>query len=114
MPTAADFGLIDDELELLRAGLYEWDGSASLTDTVARALRFESEADFTVQRRRMERSLGQGEPMSFADWRSVLLATEVVLASDVVGSGVDWETATGIRDADALRLLRSVQRKIVR
>ncbi|GAA3334482.1 hypothetical protein HP467_00430 [Curtobacterium albidum] len=42
-----------------------------------------------------------------------LLATELVFVSDVVGSGTDWETTTGIRDADALRLLRSLQRKIV-
>ncbi|QKS21463.1 hypothetical protein HUN58_17345 [Curtobacterium sp. Csp1] len=41
------------------------------------------------------------------------VATELVFVSDVVGSGTDWETTTGIRDADALRLLRSLQRKIV-
>ncbi len=104
MPTAADFGLNDDELDLLRAGLREWGGSARLPHTVARAMRFESEADFTVQRRRTERSLSQGEPMSFSDWRRVLLATEVVFASDVVGSGLragptrsqsgEWSSAT--------------------
>lgn len=114
MPTAPDFGILDDERILLRAGLREWGGPARLTDSMAMAIGFESKAEFFVQSRRIDRSLAQGAPMSFADWRRALLATEVVFASDVVGSGLDWETTTGIRDADALRLLRSLQRKIVR
>lgn len=113
MPGAADFTITDDEVDLLRAGLREWGGPASLTDSMAIAIGFASTADFFVQSQRMLESLAHGTPMPFADWRRALLATEVVFASDVVGSGIEWETTTGIRDVDALRLLRSVQRKIV-
>ncbi|MDM7888577.1 hypothetical protein QUG98_08930 [Curtobacterium sp. RHCJP20] len=52
--------------------------------------------------------------MPIDDWRRTLLATEVVFASDIVGSGIEWETATGVRDATALQLLRSLQRKLAR
>jgi hypothetical protein len=114
MPNGADLELNDDERDLLRTGLAEWGGSAHLTDSMARAMGFEDRADFSVQNRRIVASLAAGEALSRADWRRALLATEVVFASDVVGSGLDWETTTGICDADTLRLLRSLQRKMTR
>ena len=43
--------------------------------------------------------------------RAVL--TELVFASDLVGSGVDWATTTGFNDDETIRLLRSIQRKLV-
>jgi hypothetical protein len=52
--------------------------------------------------------------LSRDDWRRVLLATEVVFASDVFGSGLDWSTTTGFSDADSISLLRSIQRKMPR
>jgi hypothetical protein len=110
MPNGADLELNDDERDLLRTGLAEWGGSAHLTDSMARAMGFEDRADFSVQNRRIVASLAAGEALS----RRALLATEVVFASDVVGSGLDWETTTGICDADTLRLLRSLQRKMTR
>ena len=79
---------------------------------MAVAIGFRSVTDFFVQRQRIDGALAAGASMSSTDWRSALLATEVVFASDVVGSGVEWETTTDISDADALRLLRSVQRKV--
>lgn len=106
--------MADDELDLLRAGLREWGGPAALTDPLARVLGFAGVDDFLVARQRIRDCLDQGAPVPFTDWRRTLLATEVVFVSDVVGSGIDWETTTGICDADALRLLRSLQRKLVR
>ncbi|MGN8048831.1 hypothetical protein ACTJKO_11420, partial [Curtobacterium sp. 22159] len=113
VPTAADFGITDDEVNVLRAGVREWGGPASLTEPVARAIGFTSVQDFFIQSQRIEACLRGGGSMSFAEWRRTLLATELVFVSDVIGSGTDWETTTGIRDAEALRLLRSLQRKIV-
>lgn len=114
MPTGDDLELTGDERDLLRAGLREWGGPARLTDSMAVAIGFRSATDFFVQAKRIDRALAAGASMSSADWRSALLATEVVFASDVVGSGVEWETTTGISDADAIRLLRSIQRKVSR
>lgn len=106
--------MTDDELDLLCVGLREWGGSGDLTDPLARAFGFAGVDDFFVQGQRIAECLDQGAPMPFTDWRRTLLATEVVFVSDVVGSGVDWETTTGIGDLDALRRLRSLQRKLDR
>lgn len=50
--------------------------------------------------------------MSQVDWVRTLLATEIVFASDVVGSGLDWPITSGLPDEETMHLLRSVQRKI--
>lgn len=55
-----------------------------------------------------------GEVLSSQDWRRVLLAAESVFASDVVGSGLDWPITTGIPDAEAIAILRGLQRKLPR
>ncbi len=114
MPSAADFCLTEDEVGLLRSGLNEWGGSANLTDVLAEALGFTSTDDFFEQSRRVGAVLDRGGPMPIDDWRRTLLATEVVFASDIVESGIEWETATGVRDATALQLLRSLQRGLAR
>lgn len=74
---------------------------------------FKSVEDSFAQAERIRECLRGGTSMPLADWRRTLVATELVFVSDVVGSGIDWATTTGIRDAHALRLLRSLQRKIV-
>jgi hypothetical protein len=47
-------------------------------------------------------------------WRQVLLAVEVVFASDVVGSGLDWRITSGISDEESIAILRGLQRKLPR
>lgn len=39
---------------------------------------------------------------------------EIVFASDVFGSGIDWSTTVGRTDEETIRILRSLQRKIAR
>jgi hypothetical protein len=55
-----------------------------------------------------------GEALTTSDWRQVLLAVEIVFASDVVGSGLDWRITSGISDEESLALLRGLQRKLPR
>ena len=49
--------------------------------------------------------------MTAKDWQRLLLATEVVFASDLIGSGHDWPITTGFADERTIHLLRSIQRK---
>ncbi len=51
------------------------------------------------------------EPLTARDWGRALLATELCFASSF-GSTIDWETTTGIRHAEAIALLRSLQHKL--
>ena len=61
---------------------------------------------------RLVDALDSERPLSRLDWLRVLLATEVVFASDTLGSGTDWSITTGLSDDETTRLLRSVQRKL--
>jgi hypothetical protein len=108
-----EFDLTDEERFLLNRGLVEWGGPAYCTDALAVAMGFDSVADLAVQQRRLLKQLNAGVPMSRWDWTRTLLATEIVFASDVVGSGVEWPTTTGLDDARSLEVLRDLQRKLV-
>lgn len=64
--------------------------------------------------RRLREALDGGEPLTRSQWRKAVLATEIVFASDVVGSGWDWSITTGLSDEETIKLLRVVQRKVAR
>ena len=104
--------LTSDERDVLNRGLLEWGGPARCTDALAIAMGFENVADLAVQRRRLLGSLEAREPLSRWDWTRILFATEIVFASDVVGSGVEWPITTGLDDARTLEVLRDLQRKL--
>lgn len=113
MPNRAAYNLTDDERELLWRGLFEWGGPASPTKAMAVAMGFLDVSDLLKEGSRMMADIREGRPLTYVDWRRALLATEIVFASDVVGSGVDWSTTTGLQDEETIRMLRSIQRKLV-
>jgi hypothetical protein len=46
------------------------------------------------------------------DWARVLFLGEITWASCLVGAALDFEIVTGFSDAEAIAVLRSLQRKI--
>jgi hypothetical protein len=104
--------LTDDEVRVLCHGLLEWGGPARCTDRMAVAMGFEDVEDLWGQGERIRQALADRQPLSQRDWVRALLATEIVFASAVLGSGTDWEATSGLSDADTIRILRSAQRKI--
>jgi hypothetical protein len=58
-------------------------------------------------------ALRASEPLTAKDWERVLLATEIVFVSDIVGAGSDWEAVIGLSDGETLRILRRLQEKII-
>jgi hypothetical protein len=106
--------LTDQERHVMARGFAEWGGPAHSTDALAVAMGFEGTEDLYVQARRLSRSVEAGEPLSRQDWRRCVIATEIVFASDVFGSGVDWQTTTGLADELTIQVLRSIQRKVAR
>lgn len=102
------------ERTLLRFGLSEWGGPARCTDELAMAMGFRNMLDVFSEGDRLRDALAAELPLSRLDWCRTLLATEIVFASNLVGSGRDWSITTGIPDAEALTTLRSVQRKLTR
>ncbi|MFD6177612.1 MULTISPECIES: hypothetical protein [unclassified Isoptericola] len=100
------------EIALLSRALYEWGGPAHASDLLARGMGF-ADAHTLVQRcAALGTDLKQDTPLEAADWARVLLAVEIVFASDLVGSGTDWRTTTGMDDVETIRLLRTIQRKL--
>ncbi|MEV4418273.1 hypothetical protein [Catellatospora sp. NPDC049609] len=106
--------LTDAERHVLIRGFAEWGGPARCTDALAVAMGFRGVEDLHVEGRRMSESIRSGHPLSRKDWRCALIATEVVFASDIFGSGVEWSTTTGLSDEETIKILRSLQRKLAR
>lgn len=104
--------LSDDEIYLLRCGLLEWQGPARCTEQMAVAMGFSSVEELFAESLRLRQALSDRRSLPQRDWVRILLATEVVFASDVLGSGRDWHITTGIPDTDTITRLREIQRKI--
>ncbi len=102
------------ERDVLARGLDEWGGPARCTEALAIAMGFEGLDGFLDHCQRLSDAISAGQPLSRRDWRRALLATEIVFASDVVGSGHDWSSTVGLTDGETIHLLRSIQRKITR
>ena len=104
--------LDDTERRLLRWGLVEWGGPAMCTDEMAIAMGFSSVQDLFDSTDRLAAAIGSRSPLPAVDWLRVLLATEIVFASDTIGSGLDWSITSGLSDVESLAALRSVQHKL--
>lgn len=109
-----EFDLDDDERYLLRCGLNEWGGPARCTEELAVAMGFDSVNNMFSEQRRLIDAIDSASALSRLDWLRVVLATEIVFASNLVGSGMDWSITTGLSDEHSLATLRSVQRKVTR
>lgn len=105
------FELSDEERKLLWQGLGQWGGPADLTDAMAVAMGFASTAGFFEEEERLSAALEEKAALPPADWRRILLATEIVFASDIVGAGYEWQTVTGLDDESTLRILRRLQQR---
>ena|SRR5438105_2822021 len=104
--------LTDDESAVLRAGLDAWGGPARATQEIAVAIGFRDNADLLAEGDRIRIALETRQPLSPLDWARAVLATEIAFASQLVGSGEDWEITTGFSDANTIRILRQMQRNL--
>lgn len=100
------------EVELLVRALLEWGGPAHASDELARGMGFAGADGLLEQGRSFRNDLKNDVPIGGADWARILLATEIVFASDVMGSGTEWRTTTGMTDEETIKLLRGIQRKL--
>lgn len=106
--------LDEAERRFLRCGLLDWGGPARPTDALAAAMGFTDAESLSSETWALWQRIEAGERLPADDWRRVLLAVEIVFASDVVGSGLDWRCTSGIPDAESIVLLPSLQRKLPR
>ena len=112
MSESIHLDLTDHERAILRSGLVEWGGPARVTQELAVAMGFKDQDDLFRDGDRLVEALESREPMTPRDWARAILATEIVFVSNLVGSGCDWSITTGFSDADTLKTLREIQRKV--
>jgi hypothetical protein len=103
--------LTGEERYMLDRGLAEWGGPAHCTDAMAVAMGFADVRDLFAEKDRIRAELAAGRSLSRWDWSRTLLATEIVFASDMVGSGWDWQTTTGLDDVRSIQVLRGLPEK---
>jgi hypothetical protein len=106
--------LTAEEIRLVTAGLVEWGGPARCTDALAVAMGFVDVKDLFRQSKWLVTAIRSAEPLSPRDWTRALLATEIVFASDVLGSGSDWVSTVGWSDEKTIHVLRQLQSKLLR
>ncbi|MGW2818941.1 hypothetical protein [Streptomyces sp. NPDC001415] len=106
--------LAEDEIAILRRALLEWCGPARCSDQLAVGMGFTDAQHLVDQCLALRSALASDEPIAPVEWARVLLAVEIVFASDLMGSGVEWPTTTGLDDESTITALRVIQRKLAR
>jgi hypothetical protein len=104
--------LTEDERDFIQQTLEQWGLSAASAPFPFQVLGLSTWEAFGELTVRLENSVIGGEPLTDLDWARLLFLTEVTFASDLVGSGLDFDTVTGFSDFEAVSLLRGLQRKI--
>jgi hypothetical protein len=104
--------LTEREREFIQQALEQWALSASGKPFPFQALGLSTWGEFGELTFRLERAVKDGVPLTDLDWARVLFLTECSFASSLIGSGLDFKIATAFSDAEALGLLRGLQRKI--
>jgi hypothetical protein len=104
--------LTDDERDFIVQSLFQWQGPAAGKPFPFQVLGLSSWEQFSKLVVRLERAVASGEALPNLDWARVLFLTEVTFASSLIGSGLDFVFVTAFSDAEAIALLRALQRKI--
>lgn len=104
--------LLREEVNLLARALLEWGGPARCSNELAIAMGFSGLRDLLSECRRFRVALKGNDPLPPVDWARILLASEIVFVSDIIGTGFGWSAATGISDESAIQSLRCIQRKM--
>ncbi|OLP00993.1 hypothetical protein BVU76_17985 [Mycolicibacterium porcinum] len=107
--------LSSEQKRFLATALSVWGGIASGRSLPIEALGYAGRADFDADVARLGDQLGRDKPeLSTRDWSRIQFLAEIGWASDMFGAGVEFELVSPFTDSEALALLRSIQRALVR
>ena len=104
--------LTDEERYVLNYGLIDWNGPSECTESLAIAMGFTGLDDLEQESERIAASIMSGQPLTARDWTRALLSTEIIFASEVVGTGGEWRVIHGRDDAYWIQVLRRIQAKV--
>lgn len=107
--------LSDEQRRFLWHALAVWGGPASWLPLPIDMLGYTDWAAFDTDVARIRERLTHPDlRLSALEWTRVLLLAEISFGSDLLGAGVEFGITTPWRDAEALHVLRSIQRLLVR
>jgi len=105
--------LSGEQRRFLSTALAMWDGVASSRPLPITALGYPDWPGFDADVARLRAQLHQAEPQfSQREWTRILLLAEISFASDLLGAGVEFDLVSGWTDAEAVAVLRSIQRAL--
>lgn len=104
--------LTEHEREFIQQTLEQWAASAASKPFPFQVLGLSTWEEFGELTYRLEHAVAGGEALTDLDWARVLFLTEITFASSLIGAGLDFAIVTALSDAEALGLLRGLQRKI--
>jgi hypothetical protein len=104
--------LTDDERDFVEQTLEQWSSSAASRPFPFQVLGLSTWEEFGALTYRLERAAVDGAALTDLDWARLLFLTEVTFASALIGSGTRFTAMTRFSDAQAINVLRGLQRKI--
>lgn len=108
--------LTADQRKFVAKALHQWAPqwalSASGKPFPFQALGLSTGEELSQLALRLADAVEHDQPLTDLDWTRAVLLTECCWASNLIGLGPDFVVATGIPDADALSMLRRIQRRI--
>ena len=107
--------LSGEQKRFLATALSMWGGIAVGRPLPIEALGYTDKPHFDADVARLRDQLSHNKPdLSTLDWSRIQFLAEISWASDMFGAGVEFELVSPFTDPEALVLLRSVQRALVR
>ncbi|MBX9979730.1 MAG: hypothetical protein CK429_20250 [Mycobacterium sp.] len=104
--------LTESERKFIRQALHEWQNTGAWKPFPIQVLGLSAWSEFDELTDRLAQAVAGCQSLSVLDWARVLYLTECSWASSLVGAALDFSTVSEFTDADAVSLLRGLQRKI--
>ncbi|MFR9771038.1 hypothetical protein [Nocardia sp. SC052] len=100
------------ERDFVDGALASWVGVSTNAPIPVRALGFADRDRFDDETVRLRHAVRDGIMLTEVETARVLFLSELAFGSDLFGAGVESKIVNGIRDAEAITILRSLQRKL--
>ncbi|WP_067838513.1 hypothetical protein [Nocardia lijiangensis] len=100
------------EHDFLDAALASWTGVSATAPIPVRALGFPDRRRFKEEVGRLRHAVREGAKLTEVETARVLFLSELAFGSDLFGAGVEFQLVSPMRDAEAVTILRSLQRKL--
>ncbi len=100
------------EHDFVDSALASWVGVSTSAPIPVRALGFADRDRFNDEAARLRRAVRDGAMLTEVETARVLFLSELAFGSDLFGAGVEFQLVSPMRDAEAITILRSLQRKL--